>query len=102
MTNVQPLAEHRWWRNGDHPHDGVGEQATDPIIATGTYTRVEGQVVRYFRHPDHPGDVEHADCGRTWNDHGWIDDADGGVTVCPGDWVVTGEDGRYFTRKPGQ
>lgn len=73
----------RWSRNGDHPNDG------DP--------RIEGGVVRYFRHPDYDGDAPHGQdgCERSWGEHGWIDTPEGGYTVCPGDWIITGANGVY-------
>lgn len=88
----------QWWRNGDHPDDGVGEPAADP--AGGTYARIEGAVVGFFRRPEpeYAGDTVHQQCGRRWRDHGWIDE--GGHTVCPGDWVVTGLQGWNSPCKP--
>ena len=87
MSRVQ------WWRNGDHPDDGVGQPALDRATMD-TYVRVEGAQVRFFRHPNIAGDRHCPRCGSRWNDHGWIDDgtldADGlakGVTVHPGDWL---------------
>ncbi|WP_431881844.1 PGDYG domain-containing protein [Micromonospora chalcea] len=88
----------QWWRNGDHPEDGVGELAPDP--AGGEYRRVEGAVVGFFRHPGYPGDETHERCGRTWHEHGWIDTLEGGHRVCPGDWIVTGVQGERWPVKP--
>lgn len=83
------IEAHRWERNGDHPDDHPN----------GHPPAYEGLVVRYFRHPDHPGDELH-DCGRAWNDHGWIDTLEGGHTVCPGDWIITGVQGERYPCKP--
>ncbi|MGK5677593.1 hypothetical protein [Actinoplanes sp. URMC 104] len=92
----------RWWKNGDHPGDRIGEVLPDPI-GGGTYVRQEGAVVRYFRHPQFDGGQVHDGCGRTWHDHGWIDSGGDGLTVCPGDHIWTGADGRVFgVYKPGQ
>lgn len=79
---------HQWWRTGDHPLDGPPER--------------EGELVRYFRRPEpgFEGDRSHDLCGRTWHDHGWIDTLEGGHTVCPGDWVVTGVVGEHYPCKP--
>lgn len=93
----------QWWRNGDHPADAVGELADDPI-GGGQYRRVEGVVVRFYRHPWTPGDGIHSNpddhpCGRTWHDHGWIDQGPDGITVCPGDYVVTNPDGTYAVER---
>jgi hypothetical protein len=90
---------HLWLKNGDHPGDRVGQSEPDPI-GGGEYVRQEGAVVRYFRHPDYPGDQVHDRCDRTWHDHGWIDTLEGGHTVCPGDWVITGVQGERYPCKP--
>ncbi|MET7687965.1 hypothetical protein ABZT06_08290 [Streptomyces sp. NPDC005483] len=78
----------QWWVNGDHPEDGHPEH--------------EGRVVRYFRHPDpeYAGDKLHEPCSRIWHVHGWIDTLEGGHTVCPGDWIVTGVQGERYPVKP--
>jgi len=83
----------RWLRNGDHPADGD------------TYPRLEGAVVRFFRHPDFPGDQKHngpGGCWERWHDHGWIDDVPAGITVCPGDLVVDLPDGGHEVLKLGR
>jgi hypothetical protein len=77
----------QWWKNGDHPEDGVGEVVDDPGYPGKTYTRQEGTVVRYFRHPDFRGDDVDPACGKRWHDHGWIDNGGDGITVHPGDYV---------------
>ena len=62
----------------------------------------EGQVVRYFRHPDKVFAASTAckHCGNPMRDHGWVDTLEGGHTVCPGDWVVTGVAGERYPVKP--
>jgi hypothetical protein len=90
----------RWWVNGDHPDDGVGQDAIDPASGD-TYKRIEGAVVGFFRHPNVPGTKACEHCGRTMHDHGWIDTLEGGQIVCPGDWVVTGVEGERYPVKPG-
>lgn len=109
----------RWWTNGDHPLDGVGDDIPDEaalleqhpeLLGTDgapgptsedvpTCKRVEGRVVRYFR----PGDEQiHRGCGHTWHEHGWLDPAHGGNgdRVCPGDYIVTDGLGRYRAGTP--
>lgn len=71
----------RWRRNGDHPLDG-------PLGG-------EGRLVRYFRHPDQPGQELCNQCEHSWNRHGWIDSGDEGRNVCPGDWIVEVDDEYY-------
>lgn len=92
---------HQWWGNGDHPDDRVGEILPDPI-GGGAYERREGAVVRYFRRPEpeYASELTHEPCGRTWHDHGWIDTLEGGHTVCPGDWIITGVQGERYPCKP--
>ncbi len=62
--------------------------------------RCEGKVVRYFRRPDVPGRRSCEHCGLAMDDHGWIDTLEGGHTVCPGDWVITGVKGERYPCKP--
>lgn len=93
------VTAHRWFRNGDHPDD-----FSDRDNGDGRMTR-EGVVVRYFRVPAAPGSGEHGTdacrkCGRTMHDHGWIDTLEGGHTVCPGDWIITGIKGERYPCKP--
>lgn len=94
------LEAHQWWVNGDHPADRVGELVPDPLTGK-PYQREEGAVVRFFRHPDIPGTAPCSHCDYLMTDHGWIDSPDGGNTVCPGDFVLTGpETGEYYPCKP--
>jgi hypothetical protein len=73
----------QWWKNGDHPDDGPGE----------------GQVVRYWRRPDE-GDRICQRCRNKMDAHGWIDVPGEGLTVCPGDWIVTAESGERQVYTP--
>lgn len=96
------IEAHQWLKNGDHPEDRVGEKLQDPFTDD-EYFRAEGAVVRFFRHPELPGDHVHGGengCGRTWFDHGWIDTLEGGHTVCPGDFIITGIKGERYPCKP--
>lgn len=89
----------QWNKNGDHPLDGVGETLVDPVTGE-PYTRLEGAVVRFFRHPDIAGDDICAECGQRFHDHGWIDSRMNGHRVCPGDFIRVGADGFYPTKVP--
>jgi hypothetical protein len=89
----------QWWENGDHPDDGVGDTAADPLTGE-PYIRLEGTVVRFFRHPDHPDAEPCGVCGKTYFHHGWIDTLEGGHRVCPGDWIITGVNGERYPCKP--
>lgn len=100
----------QWWKNGDHPLDKVGEDIQPAVgediqPAFGDekiYQRIEGAVVRFFRHPSIAGSTACSDCGRTYHEHGWLDTAQGGHKVCPGDWIIPEPDrpGQYYPCKP--
>lgn len=110
----QGISVFRWWKNGDHPDDRVGAREVD-VVAFGDqhpdffdgedhgpipadapiYERLEGAVVRYYRHPSVPGDEIHYGCHRLWHDHGWIDSGGLGRNVCPGDWII-GVSGEFY------
>jgi len=40
------------------------------------------------------------DCNNRMNLHGWVDGLAGGIMVCPGDFVVTCSEGKYWPYKP--
>ncbi|WP_407543803.1 hypothetical protein Q0M94_28385 (plasmid) [Deinococcus radiomollis] len=98
-TNTKPPAiqAHQWFRNGDHPNDG---EECFPAGSEYAGQKYEGQVVRYFRHPEIDGQSKCAVCGKTMHVHGWIDSGGEGQTVCPGDWIVTDSDGIYTAFSP--
>ena len=86
----------QWWVNGDHPEDY-------PVLMHDKEAREhggEGDVVRYYRRPDIPADKTCQHCGRIMEKHGWIDTLEGGHTVCPGDWIITGVNGEFYPCKP--
>ncbi len=86
------IEAHQWHKNGDHPDDGGKTR----IMKQGP----EGNVVRYFRHPDVGGETLCKHCGIRMHDHGWIDTLEAGHNVCPGDWVITGIKGERYPCKP--
>jgi hypothetical protein len=92
----------QWFKNGDHPSDDVFR----PFEDTGQVPAEprEGKIVRYFRRPEpeYAGTLVHdySTCGMRWHAHGWIDTLEGGHTVCPGDWIITGVKGEYYACKP--
>jgi hypothetical protein len=75
---------HQWFKNGDHPDDGEGE----------------GKIVRYYRNPLVDGRVQCGYCGGPMMTHGWIDTLEGNLSVCPGDWIITGVHGEHYPCKP--
>lgn len=84
----------QWYVNGDHPQDGCTSITSQGRGAP------EGKVVRYFRHPV-MGDISKcAHCHTIFHFHGWIDTLEGGHSVCPGDWIITGVKGEYYPCKP--
>lgn len=88
----------QWFTNGDHPED-----ACVPIQSDSGGFMSEGKVVRYYRHPGVPGEspcISSIPCGKTMHEHGWIDTAEGGHNVCPGDWIITGVKGERYPCKP--
>lgn len=85
----------QWFKNGDHPEDH-----TVPVAHPGGEFQSEGKVVRYFRHPDVPGEKECPHCCCRMHNHGWIDWSITGETVCPGDYIITNADGSYRTCRP--
>jgi hypothetical protein len=104
---LPPVEAAQWFKNGDHPEDYVGDtQGFDHGEVRnfpGDERRArgwEGNVVRYFRHPDIDGATPCEACGAIMHDHGWIDQGEYGRTVCPGDWVITEANGRRHACKP--
>lgn len=88
----------QWFTNGNHPDDQLGEWLDDPISGN-PYQRLESAIVRFYRHPDVPG-TDECKCGATFDVHGWIDTLEGGHTVCPGDFIITGVQGERYPCKP--
>lgn len=84
----------QWFKNGDHPLDN-----SQPISPENP-ALCEGDLVRYYRHPDVPGETPCRRCSNIMHNHGWIDTAEGGHTVCPGDWIITGVAGEHYPCKP--
>lgn len=78
----------RWFKNGDHPFDAcMGES---PSMNEDPTKTAEGRVVRRFCHPGIPADYTCNLCGYPMQKHGWIDNAQVGHKVCPGDWIAFG------------
>lgn len=107
----------QWFQNGDHPQDDcvpvrrrglwdssldirtqTGELVPDPVTGAPSFL-CEGRIVRYFRHPGISGEKVCPLCGNTMHNHGWIDQ-ENDITVCPGDWIITGIKGEFYPCKP--
>ena len=87
----------QWFKNGDHSKDN-----RDTFIHSGTGKPFlgEGKIVRYYRHPDVNPQETCKHCDEIMHEHGWIDTLEGGHTVCPGDWIITGIKGEFYPCKP--
>lgn len=84
----------RWFKNGDHPDDGVIDE---PILRL-----AEGKVVRRYNDAKHgalTGGCHGEVCGATLRAHGVIETLEGVHLVCPGDWIITGVAGEYYPCK---
>jgi hypothetical protein len=97
----------QWMKNGDHPLDYVedrdGFENGELHIFTGAECKAngfEGGVVRYYRHPNVPGDSLCEQCGQPHHIHGWVDTLEQGHRVCPGDYIITGIKGEHYPCKP--
>ena len=83
------IEAHRWFQNGDHPDDEYKKGSGN-----------EGKLVRRYRLPECDGQVVCQNCNYIMHDHGWMDTIEGGMIVCPGDWIVNGVNGvQYPIRK---
>ena len=94
----------QWYKNGDHPDDdcySLDIPDEEDVLS-------EGKVVRYYRTPDLDGQIlsvidgqiKCGHCDTIMHYHGWIETLEGGHTVCPGDWIITGIRGEYYPCKP--
>ena len=99
----------QWFKDGDHPLDYASDQSGFQngrlVSVPASYRKAkgwEGEVVRYFRHPETAFDGERTcnQCNLIMYDHGWIDTLEGGHIVCPGDWIITGVKGEHYPCKP--
>lgn len=88
----------QWHKNGDHPLDNT--RTITPVPGDGEPYQSEGAIVRYYRHPDVPGDRPCEQCGKPHHVHGWVDTLEQGHRVCPGDWIITGVKGERYPCKP--
>lgn len=73
-------AARQWWKQGDHPLDGVHDDGAP-----------EGRVVRRNSTVTQDPTDLCAMCGQAWEAHGAL--VSTGQIVCPGDWLVEFYDG---------
>lgn len=92
-----PITAIQWFRNGDHPLDhSIYLKEND----TGDEYLSEGEIVRYYRHPDVDGGTICRQCDKSMHFHGWLDTLEDGYKVCPGDFILTGRVGNHYPCKP--
>lgn len=102
------IEANQWFKNGDHPKDYANSMAGIENGQLCSFSaehcaamKWEGQVVRYFRHPDVSGATLCKHCLTVpMHDHGWIETLEGGHIVCPDDWIITGVQGEHYSCKP--
>jgi len=92
------IEAHQWFKNGDHPLDDC--RTITPIPIDGAPFQSEGEIVRYYRHPNVGGDEICVKCGSIMHDHGWLDTLECGHTVCVGDFIIKGIAGELYPCKP--
>jgi len=80
----------QWFKNGDHPKDNLRKIYQDP--QSGSFFWSEGEYIRRFASLDHKSE-HYCTCGKKFKEHGFLDTAQGGHRVCPGDWVMEDSDG---------
>jgi len=85
----------QWLRNGDHPKD----ESAFITPKDGRRFLSEGKIVRRFRRPDITGDKQCSICDYIYHDHGWIDTLQGDHMVCPGDWIISLDNGEHYPCK---
>lgn len=97
----------QWFQNGDHPKDDCRQMGSSETGESFPQVYLsEGKVVRYFRHPETPGQLACQYCTQPMHKHGWIDTVQGGHVVCPRDWIITDgrvkdeQHGHYYPCKP--
>ena len=94
------IEAHQWFKNGDHPCDLDSHGPYDVEDRDALASACEGEVVRYYRHPNVPGESPCEQCGKPHYVHGWIDTLEQGHRVCPGDWIIKGIKGEFYPCKP--
>lgn len=95
------IEANQWFKNGDHPADKSEMIQPDPRSTTQFEPFLsEGDIVRFYCSPKLDDNQECKHCGKIMFKHGWIDTLEGGYTVCPGDWIITGIKGEYYPCKP--
>ena len=87
----------QWFKNGDHPLDDV--HPIQPSEKDKELLYSEGKVVGYYCLPS-VADGKCVHCSKIMRLHGFIDTLEGGHSVCPGDFIITGIAGETYPCKP--
>ena len=64
------------------------------------YIEGEKRDVDYYRTPKLDGSELCSICHKPLDAHGWLETLEGGMRVCPGDWIITGIQGEHYPCKP--
>ena len=99
VKKPETIEAHRWFKNGDHPRDYSVHDEKYPAEER-KKNNWEGDVVRYYRTPEHISTEICDKCGNRMHLHGFIDNFNSGYDVCPGDWVIKGTNGNYYSLHP--
>ena len=97
VKKPEVVAAEVWWKNGDHSEDG------NEVFPEGSQfagEKLEGKVVRRFRHPGVDGQKTCRNCGQLFHVHGWLDFSLSGQAVCPGDYIIAPKTGHRFAMHP--
>lgn len=109
MSKAESTTTVQWFKNGDHPQDYAedrhGLENGKLVTFSAAWCKSkdwEGDIVRYFRHPNIDGLTDCPLCGATMHEHGWLDDGGNGEAVCPGDFIVTTDGRNMVVPHPGR
>lgn len=90
----------QWFKVGDHPKDRIGEVLSHPHMKGEVVRGPESAFIVPYKPPKHVKERNDTLCGETWSAHGILDSDGVKIIVCPGDWIVTEEDGWSYTERP--
>ena len=58
------------------------------------------EATQWFKMGDHPAVIEHPSANMNEAGFAWVQTLEGGHTVIPGDWIITGVKGEHYPCKP--
>lgn len=101
------IEAYQWWQvspfdvNVKRDVDYYRHPPVDPV--TGEVSAADNAIsLGELKHSDPavPERFRRERCDHLMNDHGYIHTLEGGHTVCPGDWIITGVQGERYPCKP--